>query len=571
MHRVRLVSLAIIFMFFLLSLGLVNLEVIQANKYKDLSSKNCIRLLPRVGARGKITDREGNIIVDTRLSYDLMLLPQDLIRQEKVFSAISEILGTSAKNLKEAYRIGYLAASMPITIAKDIDLKQAVALEELKLDLPGIIIQPKPMRHYPYARLASHVIGYVNEIDRWRLTKLADYGYKTKDIVGFGGVEEKYDYFLRQEEGGFSFEVDHQGKFVRTLGFRAPQNGKTLQLTLNLRLQKIVELALKDAKGCAIIMDPYTGEIFAMVSSPNFNPSVFVDKAGPLISKLVNDSDSPLINRAISASYPAGSLFKLIVASAALETKKLNLWTTFLCTGSALIGKQKFSCWDSHGEQNLIAAIAHSCNVFFYKTGLALGAQLIHNYALKFGLSRTTTFELPYEVGGFVPSVLWRRLNQFKNWFDGDTANLSIGQGEVLVTPLQMVRMMAVFANHGYLVTPYIVKTIGDRDISIYQRRITKLPIKESNIDYIRQGLKEVILDPKGTGNILSGLSVSLAGKTGTAQAPPGQAHAWFIGFLPFKVPKFVICVFLERGGPGYYACLLAKQIIERMISEGLI
>lgn len=571
MTRTKIVNGLVICIFLFLGSGLLNLTGLQGKKYKDLSNKNCIRLLPQSGARGKILDAEGNIVVDNKLSYDVMILPEGASQLDKTLQDASTVLGTTFKDLKDAYKVGYVATFVPIAIAKNIGIKKAIALEELKLDMPSIIIQPKPTRHYPYGRIAAHVIGYVNEIDRWRLTKLTDYGYKTKDIVGFGGVEEKYDYYLRQEEGGLSVEVDHRGRFIRVLGFKPPHNGKDIQLTLNLKIQKIVEQKLQDKKGCVILMAPYTGEIIALASSPNFNPKVFVDKSTSSITNLFSDSSAPLINRAISASYPGGSIFKIVVATAALETKKLNLSTTFLCQGRVFIGKQEFVCWNKHGEQNLIAAITHSCNVLFYKTGLLLGAQTIHDYALKFGLSRPTNFELPYEVRGFVPSPLWRKINKFKNWYDGDTANLSIGQGDVLVTPLQMTRIMAVFANRGYLVTPYIVKAIDGRDISVYQRKITSIPIKASTIDYLRQGLRNVIQDPTGTGNVLSSLSVSVAGKTGTAQVPYGQPHAWFIGFFPFKNPKFVICVFLERAGPGYLSCVLAKEIIEEMISEGLI
>jgi penicillin-binding protein 2 len=358
---------------------------------------------------------------------------------------------------------------------------------------------------------------------------------------------------------------------VRTLGFSPPRNGKDLQLTVNLNLQKIIEDKLGDRKGCVIVMDPYSGEILAMASSPNFNSQAFVDKQNSSILSLFDNPDSPLINRAISAAYPPGSVFKIIVASAALETKKINLSKTFLCHGKMFIGKQEFACWSTHNEQNLISAISHSCNIFFYNTGLLIGAQAIHDYALKFGFSRPTFFELPYETSGFVPSPLWRKINKFKNWYSGDTANLSIGQGDCLVTPLQILRMMAVFANRGNLVTPYIVKSIDGRDISSYQRKIVNLSLKTTTIDSIRRGLREVIQDPAGTGNVLSGLSVDVAGKTGTAQAPPGQPHAWFVGFLPFENPKYAICVFLERGGPGYYSCVLAKQIIEDMVAQGLI
>jgi penicillin-binding protein 2 len=571
MTRLKIINSAVILMFLILALGLLNLAVIGGRKYRDLSDKNSIRILPQVGARGNILDRRGSILVDNKISYDAMVLPQEENQPDKMLLAVSGVLGVSFEDLKETFRNGYVAPSLPVVIAKNIDRKKAIALEEMKFDFPSIIIHPRPVRHYPHQRLAAHVIGYVSEIDHWRLTKLADYGYKTKDIVGFGGVEEKYDYYLRQEEGGLSFQVDHRGRFVRVLGFRQPRQGRDIQLTLDLKIQKIAEEAMGDKKGCVIIMDPYSGEILAMASSPGFNPSAFVDKAGYSISELFSNPEAPLINRAISGLYPAGSVFKVIVATAGLETKKLNLSTSFLCQGSITIGKQKFSCWETHYRQNLLAAIAHSCNVFFYRSGLLIGAKTIHDYALKFGLSRPTSFELPYEAGGFVPSPLWRKINKFRNWFDGDTANLSIGQGDVLVTPLQIARMMAVFANKGYLVTPYIVKGIGEKDISAYQKRVANLHLKEDTINYMREGLREVVSDPAGTANILADLPVSVAGKTGTAQAPPGQPHAWFAGFFPFKNPRFVICVFIERGGPGYFSCLAAKQIIEAMTSGGLI
>ena len=221
--------------------------------------------------------------------------------------------------------------------------------------------------------------------------------------------------------------------------------------------------------------------------------------------------------------------------------------------------------------QNLAGALAYSCDVFFYRTGLLIGPQSIHDYALKFGLSKTTSFELPYEEAGFIPSPLWRKINKFRNWFDGDTANLSIGQGDVLVTPLQITRMMAAFANGGYLVSPYVVKAIDGRDVSLYQEKSEKLVIDRETVDYVRDGLRRVVSDPKGTGSVLSDLPVSVAGKTSTAQAPPGQPHAWFAGFFPYKNPRFVICVLLEHGGPGYVSCLVARQIIQEMVSQGLV
>jgi len=569
--RAKIVNGMLVFIFSVLGLGLLNLEIIHSRKFKELSDRNCIRLLPQVGARGRILDRNSNVIVDNYLSYDVMILPQDKDKIDKTLMSVSGVLGVSLNDLKDAFKDGYIAPFLPVMIAENIDIKEVMALEELKSDLPNIVIQPHPQRAYLYNRLASHLIGYLNEIDNWRLTKLADYGYKIKDIVGYTGVEEQYDYYLRQEEGALSIEVDRQGRLVRVLGFRPSRNGKDIQLTLDLKIQKIVEKNLEDKKGCVVVMDPYNGEIIAMASRPNFNPSIFVKKSDSIISNLLNHPDGIFINRAIGGLYPAGSVFKLIVATAALETGKINLSTTFLCPGSINIGKQEFSCWDTHNTQNLMDAITHSCNVFFYRTGLLVGAQTLHDYALKFGFGRNVSIDLPYGAGGFLPCPLWKRIYKFKNWFDGDTANLSIGQGDLLVSPLQITRMMGVFANGGYLVNPYIVKSIDGKDISGYKKRITSLGLKSSTIETIRKGLRNVVSSPTGTANILSSFSVSVAGKTGTAQVSRGQPHGWFVGFFPYKNPKFVLCVFLEHGGSGYHATVLAKQIIEKMIQEGLL
>ncbi len=571
MIRAKIIIWLATLMFLFLLFGLFNLEIIHGKKYRELGDKNCIRLLGQKGSRGKILDREGRVIADSKLSYDLMIIPQDPIQRDKIILEASRILGKSVGTLKSAFKREYVASSIPVIIARNLELRQAIALGELKVDFPAIIVQPNPVRHYPGLKLASHVLGYLGEIDRWRLTKLEDYGYKTKDIVGLGGVEEKYDYYLREDEGGMSFQVDHRGRFIRTLGFQPPVNGRDIQLTLDIKAQRIAEEAIGDRKGCVIIMDPYSAEIIALASSPRFSPDDFLSQDNAVISRLFKNPDSPLINRAISGLYPLGSIFKLVVATAGLENKKINQDTSFLCQGSTMVGKREFKCWSTHGPQNLIAAITHSCDVFFYKTGLLVGAQAIHDYAFKLGFSRPASFDLPYEASGFIPSPLWRKINKFQNWFDGDTANLSIGQGDVLVTPLQVTRMMAVFANGGYLVTPYITKSIDGRDMLKYHKKPEKLNFKPSTINYIREGLRGVVNDSSGTGNMLSGFSIVVAGKTSSAQAPPGQLHAWFSGFFPFKNPKFVICVFLEHGGPGYYSCILAKQIIERMIAEGLI
>jgi penicillin-binding protein 2 len=571
MNRIKIVHFLFNGLFILVGLSIVNLQIVHGQRFRALSDKNCIRLVPQIGARGKILDRQGRLIAGNKLIYNVMILPQELTQQEETLKVLSRVLGDSPKVYLETLKRRYAGGSVPVEVAKNIDSRKAIALEELKNDFPAILIESRPVRAYPFGSLACHVLGYIGEIDRWRLTKLENYGYNTKDLVGNGGVEEKYDYYLRQEEGGLSLEVDHLGNIVRTLGFSPAKNGKDICLTLDLSIQQIVDSELGDRKGCVILMDPANGEIIALASGAHFEPSLFAEQEGSAVASLFNNPDSPLINRAISATYPPGSVFKPVLAAAGLETGKIKPVTTFYCKGSLQVGRKEFLCWNTHGRQNLGKAIANSCNVFFYNTGLLLGPQAIHDYAVKFGFSKPASFELPYEASGFIPSPLWRKLNKFKNWYNGDTANFSIGQGEVLVTPLQVVRMMAVFANGGNLVTPSIVRSIDGKDVSGMRKKALRLPLKAENMEVIRRGLRDTVKDPSGTGNVLSGLPVSVAGKTGTAQTGKGTSHAWFSGYFPFEKPKYVMCVFLENGGPGYFSCVLAKRIIERMSEGGLL
>jgi len=571
MERNKILKFLIAAMFCVLLAGLLNLDLLQGAKFRQLSDSNCIRLISQKGCRGNILDRNGEVIVDNKISYDLMVFPQELSQIDRLLPALSRILGTDTKELKDAFKKNFVSSSLPTTVANNIELKKAILLEEYKVDEPSIIVQPNPLRNYPYGSLACHVLGYLNEIDRWRLTMLEDYGYKTRDIVGFGGVEEKYDYYLRQEEGGLSVEVNHRGKFTRVLGFQPPKNGKDLQLTLDLKIQKIVEEFLSGRKGSVIIMDPQSGEILGMASYPNFSPAVFVRKRSSLIAGLFNNPDAPLINRAIGSSYPPASVFKIAVASAGLETKKINTVTSFLCQGSTMVGARKYSCWEVHGNQNIIQAIAHSCDIFFYRSGLLVGAQAIHDYALRLGLGRSTGFDLPYSASGFIPSPLWRKINKFQNWFDGDTANLSIGQGECLVSPLQVTAMLAVFANGGFLPAPFVIKSVGGLDLSAKKKRLSWVGLGKGTLETVRAGLRQVVVDSEGTANNLANLPVSVAGKTGTAQVPRGLTHAWFAGFFPFDKPQYVICVFLENGGPGHAASVVARQIIAQMCAQGLV
>ena len=569
--RAKIFSVCVAVIFLFLGLHLFKMQFFQGGQYRDMSEKNCIRLIPQIGMRGNILDRNGVVIVGSVLSYDVVVLPQESARLEQSLSFLSRITGLSLEQLKKSYRKNYLSPSMPVTVIRDIDRQKAATLEEMKLDIDSLIVQQTPARYYPYGRLASHVIGYLSEIDHWRLTKLEDYGYKTKDIVGFGGIEEKYDYYLRQEDGGLSVEVDHRGRFMRVLGFRPPIRGKDIQLTIDWRVQKIVEDALEDKKGAVVILDPNSGEVIACASAPDFDPSVFVKKSYSAMGCMFNDPTAPLINRAITGTYPPGSVFKLVGASAALETNKIASSTTYYCSGSLQVGSREFKCWSTHGQQDLINGMAHSCDVYFYRVGLAVGGQNLHDYALKLGMGKPTGIELPYESCGYVPDPFWKRVYKFQKWYDGDTANLVIGQGELLTSPLQLCRLMAVFANGGNLVTPYIVKAIDGHDVTRTHKKISSARLHVSTVETVRKALRAVVADSSGTANVLVNAPVFVAGKTGTAETSDDKTHAWFAGFFPFEHPRYAICVFLERGGHGYSSSIVSKRIIEVMQQEGLI
>jgi len=421
--------------------------------------------------------------------------------------------------------------------------------------------------------LASHILGYLSQIDAWRLERLKEYGYKIQDLVGYNGIEEIYDYILRPRDGGMQIEVDSKGRLSRILGFKDSQRGKDIALTVDLRLQEIIHNNMKGNTGCAIVLNPINGDVLALASFPDFNPQIFQEDFSAQLNSLLNDPDAPLINRAINSSYPPGSVFKIVVAAAGLERKKIDSQSKFFCSGNIQIGNRQFSCWGTHREENIVDALSHSCNVFFYNLGLRLGPQLINEYALKFGFNQQTGIDLTGESLGFLPYSLWQRIKRHQKWFAGDTANMSIGQGEILVTPLQIARMMAAIANGGKLIKPRLLKSIKDGSLIINSTsgQAVNLPISKETLQIIRKGLVGAVNEQGGTADILANLGISIAGKTGTAQVANAEAHGWFVGYFPVDKPRFVICVLLEHVGSGYRSCQLTKSIIEQMLAEGLL
>lgn len=530
-----------------------------------MSVKNYIRLIQQEPYRGRIYDRNDNVIVDNLLSFDVMIIPQELKDKDELFRRLGSILAVDEGELLKNYKKEYLNAFKPVPVAKAVSKADAIRIEESKLDLPGVAIQLNSKRFYPYASTCCHVIGYMGEIDRSRITRLKEYGYDIKDKVGLSGVEEQYDIYMRGEKGGQQIEVDSLGRQVRMLGFRPPVAGKDIQLTIDLELQQIADTFMEGKKGALIIMDVANGEVIVMSSAPTFNPNIFIDRSdNKSLNYVLTSQAAPLFNRAISGQFPPGSIFKTITAMAVFKEKKIPSSLTYVCSGKMKVGNRYFKCWTTHESQDFYRAMTHSCDVYFYHLGLLAGPDALAVMARDFGLGSMTGIDLSQEASGFVPSCMWKRMSKLEGWYDGDTANFSIGQGYLLTTPLQIVRLMAVFSNGGYLVEPRVIKKIGDEPFK--EKAPKKIKVDDWDLTLVRKSLRLPVSSPEGTAHDLDIKGMQICAKTGTAEVYNKESHGWVAGFFPQSKPKYAFCVFLENVGSSHHACALVRQFFE----EGL-
>ncbi|MBU2251393.1 MAG: hypothetical protein KKH25_03985, partial [Candidatus Omnitrophica bacterium] len=483
--------------------------------------------------------------------------------REGLFAALSEFSGSSLKTLDKSYRKNFQSYFSPVDIITDVDKAKALAIKEKFSD--SVVVITRPQRYYPNSYQLAHVLGYVKEAKAF-YQELKNYGYSPLERVGINGVEQVYDAYLRGAEGGKLIEVDSRGRIMGFLGEQLPQKGKDITLTVDSRIQLAADSALGQQKGALILMDSQDGGILALCSKPYFNPNDFI--SGKNIQAVFNDPGSPLLNRAYQATFPIGSTFKPIMATAALEEGKITPASSFNCSGEFHLGRAAFRCWTIHGIQNLYEALAHSCNVYFYNLGMILGPEPITDWAGKFGLNSLTGIDLPSEKSGFVPSRQWKQKEIKSVWYPGDTVNFSIGQGYLLASPLAIMRAMNVFANGGYLVRPHLIKEIDSIDSGISTRAY--LGISEKNLQAVRQGLREAVLRDDGSAHILQRLNLKFSGKTGTAQNS-GKAHGWFTGFFTYQDKTYTICVFIEHGGASYEAVKIAYYFLKSVIENNLL
>lgn len=571
--RIKVISVVFSLLFGLLIIYAGYTQILRNKKYSNLSYVNRVRLMPIESQRGRIFDRNGVLVVGNRPSYNVFVIPQELENSARTLSRVGEFFDISPKEMFAMVEREYRAPFIPVLIKEDIGKRKAIQLQEETVSLPGVMVEASPQREYYFQDTACHILGHVGAIDERELKRLKGYGYQIKDRIGKSGLEKSYDSYLRGEHGGMQLEVNNKGYLIKSLGKKTALSGKSLFLTIDIELQRFAERFFSDRDGACIIMDPRNGEILALVSSPGFDPNIFVNKSGQgVIKKLLRRKDYPMLNRAISCLYPPGSVFKPVVAIAALEKHRIRVNDRFVCKGEYLLGGNTFRCWDEdgHGSQDVHEGLKNSCNCFFYQAGRLVGVDDIATFATKFGYGMPTGIDLPGEATGLVPNRLWKRIKKRQTWFEGDTVNFAIGQGYLLVTPMQVARMIAAIANGGNLVEPYIVKRIEGVEIAAVRSRYAG--ISKETLAVIKDGLRKVVEDEWGTGARASVKGLRIAGKTGTAENPIGVSHAWFSGFSPIDQPLLTVTVFIEHGGKGGAgASELAGTIFNEAHKRGLL
>lgn len=564
----------VIILFLVLFVKLYTLMIYSHEEYRIKADYNRIRPVVTYGPRGNIYDRNGNVLAANTSVYAISVIKDELTDLERELKQVSGYLGLPVLKLKASMKKYGRGRFLPSRIARDIPVETLSLMEEHKDELPGVIYSTLPVRYYPMqdSLRASHLLGYLREIGPSELTLLGDKDYAGGDFIGASGLERRYEPQLRGAKGHYYQQVDALGREVGEVTDREPipaVPGNDLHLTIDSRLQSNVEKIISGRIASAVVLNAVTGEVLAMVSKPDFNLSDF---AGFMEMKewqdLQNSQDDPLLNRATIGRYPPGSAMKLITAIAGLEENLTNLDWTVECTGSYYYGDRVFRCWreDGHGVVNLTRSIKESCNIYFYQLIQRMSIDTWHRYASMFGFGTKTGIDLPEEYSGIAPSKgFMERKYGSGGWTKGMLLNISIGQGDVLVTPLQMARFAALLATKGENIAPWLA--------SRPKLNGRKIILKNSTWDLIHDMMYQVVNTPGGTAynSRIELEDVQFYGKTGTAQNPLGEDHAWFIGFARRGEELISLAVIVEHGGTGgAVAAPLASKIVNNYFGQNL-
>jgi penicillin-binding protein 2 len=558
------------------------LQVLEGGRFQEASDKNRIRIRPIAAPRGILFDRRGRPLVDNRPAFTLSLIPRELerdpVKRDATLGRLAALLQIPFADLQEAVTRVSADSILPVRVRRGLSMDDVARVEEWKLELPGVIVEVEPQRAYPNSRFAAHLLGYVREASDEQLKQGR---YRRGDMVGQSGLERLLDEFLRGKDGGERIEVDAMGRQVRMIQSTEPHPGAQVITTVDRRIQEVAERAMEGKAGSVVVMDPRNGDVLAMVSTPAFEIDRFtgsIDRNAWL--RVMQDPNHPLLNRTIQSQYPPGSVFKLVVAAAGLQEGTLVPGDRVQCTGQFQLGTWTFRDWkkEGHGSVDLMRGIRDSCDVFFYTAGLKIGAPAIAKYATGFGFGSATGIDLGGEKFGLIPQPRASRRGVPATWHAGETVNISIGQGAVLVTPMQVARFMSAIANGGVLWKPRLVQRIERPDKGLVwadsgsvNGHVELSPMVWA---FLRQSLWAVVNDG-GTGVAARIPGLDIAGKTGTAQtvanskSSKGQDHAWFASFGPVKDPEVVVVVIVERGGHGgEVAAPIARQIFNSIFFE---
>ncbi len=556
------------------------LQVLEGARLQELSDKNRIRVRPAAAPRGVLFDRNGLPLVDNRPAFTLSLIPREIDNREKVLGRLSVLLKIPYSELDDALGRVSSDSLMPVRVRRGLTLEEVARVEEWKLELPGVIVEVEPQRLYPTSRFAAHLLGYVREAND---DQLKQGRYRRGDMVGQSGLERLLDQYLRGSDGGERIEVDAMGRPIRVIQHTEPNPGAQVVTTVDRRIQEAAERAMEGHAGAVVVMDPRDGDVLAMVSTPAFALDQFTGAIGrEAWMQLVRDPSHPMLNRTVQSQYAPGSVFKIVVAAAGLQETTLTPVDRVYCNGEFHLGNWTFNDWKEggHGTVDLHRAIVQSCNPYFYQAGLKIGIDTIARYARAFGLGAPTGIDLPGEKFGLIPGP-----HRGKRWsYSGDTVNLSIGQGAILVTPMQVARMISAVANGGVLFKPRLVQRVerADGQLLYSDPGLVNghLALSPMVWAFLKQSLLDVVNEGTGAEARIPGIDI--AGKTGTAQTiansrvQRGQDHAWFASFAQVHDPQYVVVVLVERGGKGgHIAAPIARQIynaifLEKVASAGV-
>lgn len=574
-----LLQAAILFLFTIIVFRLWFFQIYKGQEQLEKAQNNITRMEPLYAPRGLIRERRGVLLADNNPSYGLSLIREQCPDVKELLAQVSQWTGRDLSDLRATFDQGksHVKPFNPQLLVPSLDFQELARIETHLMDWPGLQIVARPLRSYPKGKVMSHILGYVAQADKQELRNNPD--LDLGDSIGKQGVEHTYESVLRGQKGLKRKVVNAQGKQLQEVDLELPVPGDNIFLSIDFELQDYVGRLMSEKTGAVVVMSPENGEILAMVSTPGYDNNLFVqgveEKAW---QRLRTNPSHPLQNRAVSSTYPPGSIFKLLMTGAALEQGKVSFEKKVYCPGQYRLGRGRYRCWkeQGHGHLNLYEAIKQSCDVYFYTLGHELGIDLISAYAKSNGFGQKTGLDLPGEKSGLVPDRKWKLRRFGEKWQGGETVILSIGQGYMLVTPLQEARFVSALVNGGDLLKP---------KLSLYEpvHKQGSLRLSDKNRRFILRAMVGAVEEPHGTAWRLRTPGAVVGGKTGTAQVvrltedsrekEPEEMpyrfrdHAWMVSFAQKKGKKYVVVVLVEHGGRGSSAAgPIVKSIYDYLL-----